>query len=108
MSTPARRIVHEENIKPFKTPHQKQQRLMAVILGSAVAGLAVGAYFLLMPHQDVYRLRGYETALVTRSNLVYSTQAGGVVAFPVQLTLPSPEEGIAAQLYVQEGDVQNS
>ena len=46
-----RRIVREESIKPYKTPQQKRQRLIAVIVVLVIAALGAGAYFLLVPRE---------------------------------------------------------
>ncbi len=98
------RIVREENIKPYKTPQQKRQRFIAVVVMLAVGAIGAGAYFLLVPREKVYRLKSYESAVVTRGDLVQTTQGSGAVLLPVQIALPSPEEGYAAELFVDEGE----
>jgi HlyD family secretion protein len=100
-----RKIVREESIRPYKTPQQKRQRLIAVIVVLVIAALGAGAYFLLVPREDVYRLKGYETAEVVRGDMVQTTQGSGSVQLPVQLTIPSPEAGYSAELYVEDGEM---
>jgi HlyD family secretion protein len=104
MSSEGARIIDVQNVKPYKSPRQKKQVLIAVVVVVIAAGLGVGAWFLLSPHKQAYTLRAYDTATVTKAALVQSTQASGTVAIPVQMSLPSPEEGYAATLSVAEGD----
>jgi HlyD family secretion protein len=104
MGDEKRRIVDVESVKPYKSPRQRRQVLVAVIVVVVAAGLGTGAYFLLAPRTKVYTLHDYETAKVEKAALVQTTQASGTVAIPVQMSLPSPEEGYAATLSVAEGD----
>ena len=100
-----RSIINEENVKPFRSPQQRRQRLIAFIVVAVVIGLAIGAYFLLVPRQASYRLADYQIAQVTRSNLVQTTQASGTVIITTVFDLPAQESGQAASLFVSEGDV---
>jgi HlyD family secretion protein len=98
------RIVDVQNVKPYRSPRQRRQLLVAAVVVLIAAGLGTGAYFLLAPRAQTYTLRSWETATVKKGTLVESTQASGTVAVPVQMSLPSPEEGYAATLSVAEGD----
>ena len=103
-ATDDRRIVRDENIKPFKTPQQKRQRLIALVVVLGILAVGAGAYLLLVPREEVYRLKSYEIQVVAQGDLIQSTQASGSVLLPVQMTLVSQEGGYAAELYVSEGD----
>jgi HlyD family secretion protein len=98
------RIVDERSVGPYRSPRQKRQLLLAGVAVVAAAGLAAGAWLLLSPHQQTYTLRGYETAVVQKTALTETTQASGTVAIPVQMNIPSPEEGYAATVSAAEGD----
>jgi HlyD family secretion protein len=99
-----RRIIDVDNVKPLRSTAQKRQIAIAAAAVVLVAGLGVGAYFLISPKPAGYTLRGYQSAKVELGTLVQSTQASGTVALPVQMSLPSPEEGYSAELRVAEGD----
>ena len=96
-------IVREDRIKTFRSPNQKRQRRIAVIVVAVVLALAAGGYFLLAPREDVYHLRDYDTDIVKRGDLAQIVQASGAVTIPVTLSVLSPETGYAAVLEVQEG-----
>jgi HlyD family secretion protein len=104
MSEASRRIVDVDNVKPYRSPKQRRQVLIAIVVVLIVAGVGAGAYLFLAPKKQTYVLRSFETAKVQTGSLVQTTQASGTVAVPVQMNLPSPEEGYAAALYVAEGD----
>ena len=97
-------IVNESNVKPFKTPQQKRQRWIAVVVVLAILGVTAIAYFLLIPHEDVYELKDYQSAIVMLGNLTQTTQASGAVVLPVQLQMSSPQAGYAAGIFAAEGD----
>jgi HlyD family secretion protein len=98
------RIVDTGKVKAYRPPGQRRQWRLVLLVGALVVGLAVAAYLVLGPRQELYSLRSYNSQEVTRGRLVQTTQASGAVVFPVQMTLVSPEAGSAATLYVQEGD----
>ena len=98
------KIVREESVKPYRSPQQKRQRLIAVIAVLLIIGLGAGAYFLIVPREETYFLRSYDTEIVRQADLIQTTQASGAVAFPVQITVLNSAAGYASELYVQEGD----
>lgn len=98
------KIVDSSKVKAYRPPGQRRQWRLVLLVVVLVVGLAVAAYAVLSPRQELYTLRSYEAASVTLGRLVQTTQASGQVAFPVQITLVSPEIGSAAMLYVSEGD----
>jgi HlyD family secretion protein len=104
MADPRRNIVDAVGVKPYRSNGQRRQILIAVVVVVVVAALAAGAYVLLAPKQQVYVLSAYESTTVERGSLIQSTQASGIVTFPVQMRLTSPEEGYADELYVSAGD----
>ncbi|MAG13801.1 MAG: hypothetical protein CMN78_04315 [Spirochaetales bacterium] len=97
-------IVNEGNVKPFKTPQQKRQRWIAIVVVLAILGVTAIAYFLLIPQEDVFELNNYQSAIVKLGNLTQTTQASGAVVLPVQLLMSSPEAGYAAGIFAAEGD----
>ena len=97
------KIVDTGKVKAYRPPGQRRQWRLVLLVGVLVVGLAVAAYLVLGPRQELYTLRSYNSVEVTRGRLVQTTQASGTVAFPVQMTLLSPEAGSAAALHVQEG-----
>jgi len=97
-------IVQEDKIKTFRSPTQKRQGRIAVIVVSVVLALAAGGYFLLTPREEIYHLREYDTAVVQKGDLAQITQASGTVTIPATLSVLSPETGYAAVLAVQEGE----
>lgn len=98
------KIIDVASVKPYRSAKQKRQIFVALAVVLICAVLAGGAYFLLTPRQSSYALRGYETATVEQGSLVRTTQASGTVGLPVQMSVPSPEDGYAAGVYVSEGD----
>lgn len=97
------KIVNESNVKPFKTPQQKKQRLIAVIVIISILILAGAAYLLLVPKEASYNLKSYSTAVVEVGDLAQVFQASGAVDLPVQIQVASPQAGEADSLYVSEG-----
>ena len=53
------KIVNESNVKPFKTPQQKKQRLIALIVVVSILVLSGAAYLLLVPQEESYNLKSY-------------------------------------------------
>lgn len=98
------KIVNEASVKPFKTPQQKRQRWIAVIVVVSILGLTAAAYFLLVPKEQSYRLKDYQSEIVQRGNLTQTTQASGAVDIPIQIQVASPQNGEADALFVAEGD----
>lgn len=97
-------IINKDNVKPFKTPQQKRQRTLAVIIFLVIAAFAAGGYFLLIPGEETYKLKSYESAVVVLENMIKTTQAGGTVEIPAQMSLVNPAMGYADTLYVSEGE----
>jgi HlyD family secretion protein len=104
MSEASHRIVDVDNVKPYRSPKQRKQVLIAIVVVLIVAAVGAAAYLFLAPRKQTYTLRSFDTATVQVGSLVQTTQASGSVAIPVQMNVPSPEEGYAAGLYVAEGD----
>jgi HlyD family secretion protein len=104
MSEARRSIIDVDSVKPYRSPKQRRQVLIAVVVVLMVVGVGAGAYLFLAPKKQTYTLRSFDTSRVQQGDLVQTTQASGTVAIPVQMNLPSPEEGYAAGLYVAEGD----
>jgi len=104
MSEASHRIVDVDNVKPYRSPKQRKQVLIAIVVVLIVAAVGAAAYLFLAPRKQTYALRSFDTATVQVGSLVQTTQASGSVAIPVQMNVPSPEEGYAAGLYVAEGD----
>ena len=98
------RIVDTDKVKAYRPPGQRRQWRLVLLVGVLVVGLAVAAYLVLGPRQELYTLRSYDAEQVTRGRLVRTTQASGTVVFPVRMTMVSPEAGSAKTLHVQEGD----
>jgi len=97
-------IVDADSVKPYRSPKQRRQWIIAFVVVVLVAGIAAVAYSMMSPREKVYTLSNYETAVVKNADLVQTTQASGTVALPLQISIASPEEGYAAGLYVAEGD----
>lgn len=97
-------IIQEDKIRPIKTPGQKRQRRIAIIVVVAIAVIAGAGYYFLSPKEKVFTLTDYETAAVKSGSLEMTTQASGVVAIPVTMSVISPEEGYASFLSVEEGE----
>ena len=98
------KIVNEASVKPFRTPQQKKQRWVALIVVVTILALSAIAYFLLVPREETYNLKDFQTAVVQLGNLSRTTQASGSVDIPVQIQVASPQEGSADTLFVREGD----
>ncbi|MBN1685229.1 MAG: HlyD family efflux transporter periplasmic adaptor subunit [Spirochaetales bacterium] len=98
------KIVNESNVKPFRTPQQKRQRWIAVIVVILVLALTGVAYLLLVPREDTYKLKSFTTSVVMVGDLAQTTQASGSVEIPVQIQVASPQAGEADALFVGEGE----
>ncbi|MBT3274031.1 MAG: HlyD family efflux transporter periplasmic adaptor subunit [Spirochaetales bacterium] len=98
------KIVNDANVKPFKTPQQKRQRIVAIFVVITIVVITVAAYFLLVPKEESYKLTSYDTAVVELGDLAQIVQASGAVDIPVQIQIASPQSGTADRLYVQEGE----
>jgi HlyD family secretion protein len=99
------KIVNEANVKPFKTPQQQKQRWIAILVVASILALTALAYFLLVPQQEAYTLKDYQSAVVQKGDLAQTTQASGAADLPVQIQVASPQNGDADVLFVQEGDI---
>jgi HlyD family secretion protein len=100
-------IVQIDRMKPVRSPAQKRQLRIALIVLVLVIIVGGGAYFLLVPREEVYALRDYETAVVRRITLEDSAQAGGTVEVPVQVQIPNRQSGYSLELFAREGDQVN-
>jgi HlyD family secretion protein len=98
------KIVNESNVKPFKTPQQRKQRWVALVVVISILALTAAAYFLLVPREESYNLKDYQTSVVELGDLAQTTQASGAVDIPVQIQVASPQAGEADTLFVAEGD----
>lgn len=98
------RIVDTDKVKAYRPPGQQRQWRLVLLVGVLVVGLAAAAYLLLGPRREIYTLRSFDSAEVTRGRLVQTTQASGAVVFPVRMTVVSPEAGSAMTVHVEEGD----
>ena len=98
------KIVNESNVKPFKTPQQKKQRWIAVIVVVVILAITGIAYLLLVPGTETYKLKDFTTSVVTLGDLAQTTQASGAVDIPVQISVSSPQAGWADALFVEEGE----
>ena len=93
--------------KPHRSPGQKRQRSIAVIVVIVIIALGAAAYFMLMPKEQVFVLKTYDTAVVQTGSLVRRIQAGGSVAIPLQVIVTAPDTGDGSYveyLAVQQGD----
>ena len=100
----SQKIVQTDKVKPYRSPRQKRQWRIVIVVLLLVPALGAGAYFLVGPRQESYTLRSFDTAVVTVDDLVQTTQSSGAVVLPVQMQLASPEEGYASEVLVTEGD----
>ncbi len=100
-------ILKDLKKKPYKSPGQKRQQVIALIVVLMVALVSVVAYFMLMPKEQVYVLKTYDSAVVQEGSLVRKIQAGGAVSIPLQVIVTAPDVGDGAyvqQLLVKQGD----
>jgi HlyD family secretion protein len=97
-------IVDAGSVKPYRSPKQRRQWIIALVVVGLTACIAAAAYSMMTPREKTYTLADYETAVVKSADLVQTTQASGTVALPLQISIASPEEGYASGLYVTEGD----
>jgi len=70
MSDPGKRIVNVDTVRPYKSPKQKKQRNIAIVVVLGMIALGAGAYFLVVPRQESYTLRGYDSEMVEAGALV--------------------------------------
>lgn len=100
-------ILKDLKKKPYKSPGQKRQQVIALIVVLMVALISVVAYFMLMPKEQIYVLKTYDSAVVQKGSLVRKIQAGGAVSIPLQVIVTAPDVGDGAyvqQLLVKQGD----
>lgn len=108
--TEKRSIVHADAARPHKSPAQKRQAMILMGTVAVVAAVGVAAYLILIPREETYTVSTYQTAVVTRGDMVQRTQASGTVVIPEQLTVTAPDAGggsatgYAAELFVSEGE----
>jgi HlyD family secretion protein len=100
-------ILKDLKRKPHKSPSQKRQQIIALIVVIVLASIGSAAYFLLMPKENMYVLKTYDSAVVQKGSLIRKIQAGGTVSIPLQVIITAPDTGEGAyvqQLLVQQGD----
>ncbi len=100
-------ILKDLKKKPYKSPGQKRQQVIALIVVLMVALISVVAYLMLMPKEQIYVLKTYDSAVVQKGSLVRKIQAGGAVSIPLQVIVTAPDVGDGAyvqQLLVKQGD----
>lgn len=100
-----KRIINEDQVRPYKSPGQRKQ--LKILFGVIILIIILGvtAYFLIIPKDDTYLLKDYETAVVIMGDLVQTVQASGTVAIPTQMNVINQAEAYVRKLYVKEGDV---
>jgi HlyD family secretion protein len=104
-------IIDDVKVKPFRAPGRKRQRNILLITLLVVTFLGAAAYFLLIPKEEQYVLRTYESEFVEKGEMIRTVQASGSVTIPVRLTVTAAdvgENGYADKLYVNEGDAVDS
>jgi HlyD family secretion protein len=92
-------------MKPLPPPGRARQKRMVIIIIIITAVLGAGAFFLLIPPEKTYRLTEFETAPVIREDVETLVQGSGEVVLPVQISIPSRQEGYSRTLFVREGDL---
>ena len=103
MLAAGQKIVNAENVRPYRAPGRNRQWRLVILAVALMAAVGAGAYLLLTPRASVYLLRSYDVQTVQLGTLAVTTQASGLVTYPVQMSVLSPEGGYAAELYVAEG-----
>ena len=97
-------IIQRPSTKRVRRPGSKRQiRIIAWIF--VAIGFAVGgAYLLLRPESDVFRVRDFATALVAIRTIQDDLQLGGTVRARTEATVRAPAVGVLASVDVDVGD----
>lgn len=100
----ARRIVSiGTDVKPRGSKGKKTATLIIIaVLVAAVAALA--AIFGGAGSKKAVAIKGYTIGTVEKTDFVKTTEASGTVVVPESIDVPSPQEGYASSVKVDEGD----
>lgn len=104
---PTSSILGDIKRKPHKSPGHKRQGVIALIVLGVIAAVGISAYILLMPKENTYILKTYDSAVVRTGSMVRKIQAGGSVYIPLQAAVTAPDTGDGAfvqSLLVREGE----
>ncbi len=105
--TPSSSILKDIKTKPHTSPGQKRQRVIAIVVMVIIAAGGVTAYMLLIPRENLYVLKSYDSATVATGSMVRKIQTSGSVYIPLQVTVTAPDTGdggYVQELLVREGD----
>lgn len=98
------KIVQIDNVKPLRNRKANRGGKILVFVIAVLITLAVGAYLLLVPHEETYRVTSFQTATVEQTSLEQVVEGSGDVVIRQKLVLTSPEAGYSSEAYVSEGD----
>ncbi len=96
------RIINIDNVNPSVSKKKKRGRIITAALIMAIAA-AVTLFFALRTSGETISIRSYTTAKVYSGELVSTTEASGTVVLPTQVTIVSPADGYADELFIEEG-----
>lgn len=97
-----RKIINVNGVKPATSKESKKKKA-GVALGLAVLVAIIVGVLYFTTRSDVMEISGYTTGTVEIGEMTLSTEASGTVVLPRQVILVSPQEGYAAQIFVEEG-----
>jgi len=97
-----RKIIQVNGVKPATSKAGKKKRT-GVALGLAALVLIVVGVLYFATRSDVMEISGYSIGTVEVGQMTLSTEASGSVVLPRQVVLVSPQEGYAAEIFVEEG-----
>ncbi len=100
--TKARRIVNIDDVKP-SSPKGKRTKVIIGITAMAAVVIAVAA-ILGTAGSAVKTIKGYTIGTVEVKDFVKTTEASGTVVVSAEISVPSPQEGYAQNVFVAEGD----
>ncbi|MBN2735810.1 MAG: efflux RND transporter periplasmic adaptor subunit [Spirochaetales bacterium] len=92
------------NITAFKSPKQKKQLKMLLLIMAVIILGGIVAYFTILPKQNSFVLKNYQTAKVQKGEFLQSVQASGSVVIPTQFKVISSVQAYAESLFADEGD----
>lgn len=98
-----RRIVQIEGVRPLASK-KKKAKTRAALAAILLLLTAIVLVFFFLGRSKPVAIKNYTTAQVQAGDFVSSTEASGTVVYPQQITIVSPQEGYADQVFVKEGD----
>jgi HlyD family secretion protein len=96
------KAVSKGQVLPAERP--PNQRSLFLFVGLSLAVIVIVPFFLLRPRQEVYLLRSFSTAIVSKSSIYELVSASGKLVPEASVSIVAPAAGKVLELLIKAGD----